>query len=75
MAVVTTAQLSTQTVDMVIPLKVSNDPLTTRFNALLLISTFPEVSASPVETVTRGRKHRFGNGFGNDGKREEPYTL
>lgn len=48
-AVGTTAQLSTQTLDTVIPLKVSNDPLTTGFRALLLTSIFPEVSASPEE--------------------------
>lgn len=48
-AILTATQLSSQTADKVILLKVSNDPLITKSSSLFFISILLEVSVSPEE--------------------------
>lgn len=64
-AILTATQLSTQTADKVILLKVHNDPLITKSSSLFLISILLEVSVSPEEANCNQEEEL---GFGNDGQ-------
>lgn len=66
-AILTTAQLTTQTVTWSLFLKVTDDPIIFKFHALFLISSLLEVSVAPAEAkVSIKSKHGFRDMMGSE---------